>query len=135
MSEYKQIKDLLHFFASTVVKDKDLKYNIFCDYYYSNNPLIFHKIEDAEKWIDENRENEIKVSFSVEGIERTSKHSSYWEELEELKSAESSLEISRMESRLEILRAMAKSTPYEEEADTAIKMIYKLEEKLRNLNK
>jgi hypothetical protein len=120
MSEYKQIKEILHFFER-IISDTDIKYKIACGLCNKKNEKVFTNVWDAEKWIDDNQYEEILVGFSVEGLKPINK-----------KSTKEAIFEGNMKivSRLEKLRALAKHTPYEEEADTAIRMIHDLEKKL-----
>jgi hypothetical protein len=126
MSEYKQIKGLLHFIEKMASDNPDLKYRIMCSAHESpDTPDVFTDVQGAESWLDDNRNNDIRVWFAFEGL-RLARESDVFQEppgQEDTGSAQA-------RSRVEMLRALAESTPYEEEAITAMRMIYRLEKKL-----
>lgn len=128
MSEYKQIKGLLHFIKKMGSDNPDLKYRIMCSAdEHSLTPDVFTDVRDAEGWLDGNRNRDIRVWFSFEGLKLARESAAHAEQ-----PAQAAPESAQARSRLEMLRALAESTPYEEEAITAMRMIYRLEKKLKN---
>jgi hypothetical protein len=77
-------------------------------------------------WIEDNRNHEPRVWFEIEGLKPLNEKATAQE------STNDTCATDRTMSKLEKLRALAESTPYEEEATTAMRMIYRIERKLKN---